>query len=1018
MTGPAELTPIQRWFFAQGLVRAEHFNQSLVVEVDAGLGSGSGLWEGVVARLLEQHDGLRARFLRSVGGEWRSELSGMPESLPWRVCDLSSVPSDEREGRLLEVAEETQRSLSLSDGPLFRAVLFTGLGGEKDRLLLVAHHLVVDVVSWRILLEDLGTLTEQAVQGRELVLPAKSSSWQQWAARLKEEARSTATADELAYWSEQAEAPARALPLDGPVDDNRMSESRVLRVALGAEETRGLLRDVPAAFNTRINDVLLTGVASALGAWTGDDHVRVDVEGHGRVDLFEDVDVSRTTGWFTTISPLRLPVLSRAGLADGLKQVKELLRARPREGIGYGLLAHGPTDTNTGTGADFGTGTSLGRSAQVSFNYLGQFDSSLSGSFAASSGRAGPDWDPCTRRPYLLDVISHVQDGELHMEWTYSGAAHEEETIRRVAEDTLDVLRRLAEEAKRPDAVGYSPSDLPLSGLTQDQVNDVVSRLRTLPAWQSSSLPRPLEDCYPQTPVQQGLWFQSQFAQGEGIYHVQLILGIEQELDAEAFRESWARVTQRHSILRTSFWTTEENEALQLVWADLPVPLHTEDWRSHTTTEQRNRLETYLQQDRARGFDPHDTPQWRMFLARTADDRHQLVWSAHHSVLDGWSISLILNDVVREYGALIEGRHLEQMPPRAYRDYVSWLREQDLEQAEDYWRDTLKGVEQAAPLSIERHTAAGAITSSGASAGADGQAEFSVFFSDEDTERLHQLAHAHHLTLNTVLQGCWALLIARYTGSDDVVFGTVVSGRPSEVEGIERTVGLFINTLPLRVRMPDDSSALAWLHALQEQNVQMRQYEYSPLSTVQQASGLPVGAPLFESLFVFENYPVDKDDSAALRFDLTRSEERINYPLGVVATVPDRRLQITVQYDTTRFERDAVDRMVGHLRSVCSQLAGKPETRLSQITVLTEEERQHILQQSNSLHQQVPDTDEFDLSAFAEGARTAEERELLAQLVAEVQGMSPSDLQDRIPSASPAVDLSASPAIETSENHE
>ncbi|MFJ6569606.1 amino acid adenylation domain-containing protein [Streptomyces sp. NPDC091292] len=1021
VTGRVVLTPVQRWFFAQGLVRVDHFNQSVVVEVAAGLGSG--LWEGVVGRLLEQHDGLRARFLRESSGEWRAELAGMPETLPWEVCDLSSCAPCEREGRLLEVAERTQRSLSLAEGLLFRAVLFTGLGGEKDRLLLVAHHLVVDVVSWRILLEDLGTLAEQAEQGRELALPAKSSSWQQWAARLDEEARSTATADELAYWSEQAGAPARALPLDGTGDDNTMGESRVLRVALGAEETRGLLRDVPAAFHTRINDVLLTGVASALGAWTGDGHVRVDVEGHGRVDLFDDVDVSRTTGWFTTISPLRLPVPSPEGLADGLKQVKELLRARPREGIGYGLLAYGGPEATSGI--DMGTGTSPGRSAQVSFNYLGQFDGSLSGSFAASSGRAGPDWDPGTRRPYLLDVISHVQDGELHMEWTYSGAAHEEATIRRVAEATLDVLRRLADEAKRPDTIGYSPSDLPLSGLTQEQINDVIGRLRALPAWQSTTLPRPLEDCYPQTPVQQGLWFQSEFAQGEGIYHVQLILGIDQELDAEAFRESWARVMRRHSILRTGFWTTEENEALQLVWADLPLPLRTEDWRSHTATEQRSRLETYLQEDRTRGFAPHDTPQWRMLLARTADDRHQLVWSAHHSVLDGWSISLILNDAVREYGALIQGRHLEQTPTRPYRDYVSWLKAQDLEQAEDYWRDTLKGVEQATPLSIERHTSAGAVPVGGLGGlgepgglGGGGQAEFSVLFSDEDTERLHQLAHTHHLTLNTVLQGCWALLVARYTGSDDVVFGTVVSGRPSEVEGIEGTVGLFINTLPLRVRMPDDSSALTWLHALQEQNVQMRQYEYSPLGTVQQASGLPAGAPLFESLFVFENYPVEKDDSAALRFDLTRSEERINYPLGIVATVPDRHLQITVQYDTARFEKDAVERMLGHLRSVCSQLAREPETRLSDITVLTQEERQQILRQSDPAPQQASEAGEFDLSAFAAGARTAEERELLARLVAEVQGMSPSDLQDQILSASPAVDPSASPAIETSENHE
>ncbi|MFF2412796.1 amino acid adenylation domain-containing protein, partial [Streptomyces sp. NPDC058092] len=993
VTGPVELTPIQRWFLSAEFVNPDHFNQSVLVEVEAGLSSGQ--WQRVVRRVLEQHDGLRTRFFRD-GDEWRAEIAGMPRTLPWQVEDLSAYPPGEREERLLEVARWVQAGMRLSEAPLFRAVLFTGLDGDKDRLLLLAHHLVVDVVSWRIILEDLNALTGQVRRGQELVLPAKSSSWQQWAARLEREARSVGTAGELRFWEEQAEASVRGLPMDGPGDDNIMAGSRVFGAVLGAEQTRALLRDVPAVFGTRVNDVLLTGVASAVGAWAGDGHVRVDVEGHGREDLFDDTDVSRTTGWFTTISPLRLPVPSPGGLGEGLKQIKELLRARPRQGIGYGLLAYG--------GAESAPAGSV--PAQISFNYLGQFDGSFAGSFAASSGMAGPDWDPGNRRPYLIDIVSSVQDGELHMEWAYSGAAHEEETIRQVAERTLDVLRNLADEARRTDVQGYSPSDLPLSGLNQDRINDLIGRLRAHPVWQASSLPRPLEDCCPQTPAQQGLWFQSQYAQGEGVYHVQLVLRIDQDLDVEAFRESWAQVMRRHPILRTGFWTTSENDALQLVWADLPVPLHTDDWRAQPPAEQQNRLDAYLVEDRTSGFDPHDAPQWRMLLARTADNHYQLVWSAHHTILDGWSISLILNDAVQWYGALIEGRHLEQTPPRPYRDYVSWLQQQDLQQAEDYWRHTLQGVEQATPLSIERNLLTGAAPSA-----ASGQAELAVSFGEEETERLQQLAQAHRLTLNTILQGCWSLLIGRYSDRDDVVFGTVASGRPSEIEGIERTVGLFINTLPLRVRMPEQSSALAWLQDLQERNLRMRQYEYSPLSKVQQWSGLPAGTPLFESLFVFENYPVEKDDTAALRFDLTHSEERINYPLGVVATVPDGLgLRIAVQYDTARFEQEAIERMLGHLRSICSQIVGEPEQRLSEITVLTEEERRQILQQGNSLPQQRTADTDFDLSAFAAGITTAEERELLEQLVAEVQGMSPSDLQAQI--------LSASPATETSDHHE
>ncbi|MEO3754694.1 amino acid adenylation domain-containing protein [Streptomyces sp. B6B3] len=1026
VTGPVELTPIQRWFFDHEFAHPHHLNQSLVLDVDADLTAGQ--WEEIIRRLLEHHDGLRTRFHHD-GTDWHAEITGPPEALPWEVHDLSTVPPADREHRLLDIAQRTQSDLDLTSSPLLRAALFTGAreqtsagpedhkfsgsedqrstgsedhkfsgpGGHTHRLLLVAHHLVVDVVSWRVLLEDLGTLVAQLRRGEDLALPPKSSSWQEWAARLRQEAHGSTTTDELAYWQEQTEPAVNPLPTDGPDQDNTIGRSRAYEAVLTAEETRALLQDVPAAFGTRVNDVLLTAVAAAVGTWTDNSHIRVDLEGHGREDLFDDLDVSRTTGWFTTISPLRLPVPSPTGLGEGLKRIKELLRQRPRHGIGYGLLAHGAADT----------GLSAAAPAQLSFNYLGRFDGSLAGSFAASSGRAGPDWHPDNRRPYLIDIIGRVEDDRLRLEWTYSEAAHHEDTIRRVAEHALDALRALTDEARNPDVRGYSPSDLPLSGLSQPQINDLIDRLRALPAWRAGRRPRPLEDCYPQTPIQQGLWFQSQFAQGEGVYHVQMIHRIEQSLDVDAFRRSWSQVMRRHPILRTSFWTTEGKDALQLVWDDSRVPLQVEDWRAETPDGQRARLDSYLERDRARGFDPHDLPQWRLLLVRTSDESYQLVWSAHHAIIDGWSISLILNDVVRWYGALTrDDRPLDLPPVRPYRDYLAWLQRQDLQQAEDYWRETLRGVEQATPLSTERHGVAGSTTPSGL---AD-QAEVTVAFGEEDTQRLHELAQANRLTLNTVLQGCWALLLGRYAGTDDVVFGTVASGRPSEVRGVERMVGLFINTLPLRVRVPDRDSALEWLHRLQEQNVRMRQFDYSPLGQIQQWSDLPAGAALFETLFVFENYPVDRDDAATLRFDLVHAEERINYPLGVVAMVPGPVLQITVQYDTGRFERDAIDRLLGHFRSICSQIAGDPGMRLSEITLLTEEERSQILRQGVSPPEETVIDPDVDLSAFAAGISSPEERELLERLVAEVQGMSPGDLQAQI--------LGASPATETSENHD
>ncbi|MFC0004882.1 non-ribosomal peptide synthetase [Micromonospora siamensis] len=930
VTGPVELTPVQRWFFTQRFAQPHWFNQALLLTVPTDPAPEQ--WPGLLRRLVEHHDGLRARYAPD-GDGWRAELAAPGAEPVWQVHDLSSVPAGQRADRLAELAQQAQRGFDLAEAPLFRAALFTGLDDGQHRLLLVAHHLVVDVVSWRILLDDLATLAAQLRDGRDLVLPPKSTSWQQWARRLGQEAAGPASAAELPYWLEQTEV-TRPLPLDGPADDNTAARARVHEVSLSREETQALLQEVPAAFNTRANDVLLTAVAAALGAWTGDSHVRVDVEGHGREDLFDDVDLSRTVGWFTTISPVRLPVPAPDALAAGLKEIKELLRRRPRHGIGYGLLRDGGTEA--------GARLRDAPAAQLSFNHLGEFDGTFAGDLAAAPESAGTDVGPDNQRLYLIDVVSRVQDGRLRMQWSHHGTVHRPETVDRVARHTLDVLRQLTAAARDADQSSYSPSDLPASGLDQAEIDGLVGQLRELPVWRDSGKLRPLEDVYPQTPLQQGLWFQSQYAQGQGLYHVQVVLRIERELQADLFRQAWAEVMRRHPILRTSFWAVPDHEPLQLVWRQIPVPLEERDWRAEPADQQQEHLDAYLRRERVQGFEPHEIPQWRMLLARTGDDDYRFVLSAHHTILDGWSNSLLLAEVVQSYEALVHGRTDAVAPTRPYRDYVAWLGEQDMQQAEAYWRETLHGIDQAAPLSVERKREAPA---QGAPE-PDRSASVGVFLDEDETVELQELAQSHHLTLNTVLQGCWALLMSRYSRSDDVIFGSVVSGRPPEFEGAERMIGLFINTLPIRVRVAGDKRWLDWLKEIQDQNTRLRQYEYSPLIQVQQWSGIPADGQLFESLFVFENYPLESDDESALRFTVVDAEERTNFPLNVVVN-PGERLGISILYDTGRFDRRTIDGMLAHLLQACRSLISSPQARVAELSLLDEVERGRILHRWN-----------------------------------------------------------------------
>jgi non-ribosomal peptide synthase protein (TIGR01720 family) len=735
-----------------------------------------------------------------------------------------------------------------------------------------------------------------------------------------------------------------------------------------------LLQDVPAVFATRINDVLLTAVAAAVGSWTGADHVRLDLEGHGREDLFEDLDLSRTTGWFTTISPVRLAVARSGSLVAGLKATKELLRARPRQGIGYGLLLDGGDEV-----------LRAAEPAQISFNYLGQFDGGFGGGFAAGSGLAGPDWDPDNARAYLVDIVGWVQDGELHLEWTYCPDLHDQDTVVRVAEDVLTHLRALVRAARAPRTQGYSPSDFPSAGLSQPQIDALVDAVRPSRAWQDSASLRPLQDCYPQTPIQQGLWFQSEFARGEGVYHVQMVFDLDQPLDVEVFRRAWSQTMRRHPILRTSFHTLGDR-ALQLVWADDQPPLQEQDWRTGDPQDQDRRLREHLDRDRQCGFDPADAPQWRLLLARTGDQTFTLVWSAHHAVLDGWSISIILDDVTRCYTALVNNTTPDLPPVPPYRHYVDWLARQDMTQAETYWRDHLTGFDQPTPLPTELGETATRRPDTVP------RREQVLDLSSEDSARMVRLAQQHGLTLNTVLQGAWALLLSRYTGADDVVFGTVVSGRAADVEGIDTIAGLFINTLPVRVQLPPDRTTLAWLTELQHRSTRSRQHEHTPLNRIQQWSDLPPGTALFTTLFVFENYPTGGVTDAALRLRMARSVERVDFPLGLVVLGQDP-LRIVLQHDTTTFDDAAAQRLLACFANVCSQLAQDPEQPLGDVSLLTQEQRVEVLARGRSAPPRpsseidVPDDldSSVDLDELFASALGGEDRELLLSLIAEVQ---------------------------------
>ncbi len=458
-----------------------------------------------------------------------------------------------------------------------------------------------------------------------------------------------------------------------------------------------------------------------------------------------------------------------------------------------------------------------------------------------------------------------------------------------------------------------------------------------------------IEDIYPLSPMQQGMLFHSLYAPESEVYVEQMSCTLKGRLNISAFEQAWRLVLDRHPALRTAFMWEELEEPMQIVYRQLDLPLQRLDWRSLSAKKQRIQFEEFLRSERSLGFDLAEAPLMRLALIHIEDDTFYFIWTHHHLLLDGWSLPIILGEVFSSYEAFSKGTNVPFGSTRPYRDYIAWLQQQNMAEAEQFWRKELAGFSVPTPLVVER-------SRKEVESLKEGYAKDQILFSEEESNALRAVARQHQLTLNTLFQGAWALVLAAYSGEEDILFGATVSGRPAQVDGADSMVGLFINTLPVRVKVPPEARLIPWLKELQGRQGELRQYEYSPLVQIQGWSQVPRELPLFESILVFENYPVGESlaqQGQSLKISDVRSFEKTNYPLTVVAA-PGRQIMLQIAYDVPRFEPDAIQRMLHHLRSALRAALEDSDQRLSQIQILSNEERQRLLVEWNGTDAKLP----------------------------------------------------------------
>ncbi len=442
-----------------------------------------------------------------------------------------------------------------------------------------------------------------------------------------------------------------------------------------------------------------------------------------------------------------------------------------------------------------------------------------------------------------------------------------------------------------------------------------------------------VEDFYPLSPLQQGLLFHSLSEPDSRMYFNQTLVTLQGELQLPAFERAWADVVARHQILRTFFVWEGVKQPIQVVKNQATMPLEQQDWRGLDEATRQQRLDELRHADLAQGFDLSAAPLMRAWLLRTGEASHDLFWTFHHILMDGWSMFSVLGQVFSAYDALVDGRTLAVSPPRPYRDHITWLSRQSLPAAETFWRKNLRGFDAPTPLPFEP-AVEGPLNSG------EEFAALELLLPEQTSRALEQLAQSQHVTLNTVLQGAWAMLLGRHSGTDDVVFGTVVSGRPAELTGVEAMVGLFINTLPVRVTLPAAEQVGPWLHRCQGDSAEMREYEYSPLVEVQGWSSVPRGTALFDSIFLFENYKKDSPlEELCTSLQLTDVQwfERHNFPLAALG-IPGEQMMLKLIYQTERYSAATVQRLLGHWQELLTGMAADATARLCDLPLLSAQE--------------------------------------------------------------------------------
>ena len=941
IVGNTPLTPIQHWMLETFGDLSHHFNMSMA------LSSVRRFDEVALKRsfelLVRHHDGLRLTIpTPSESRDTPPEgfIKPVLHDNPFQILDLRGDRAAEQDAEVVATRmADLQGRFDLRTGPLMKCTLVRL--PDKDRFFLTTHHLVVDAVSWRILLEDLASAYRQFSEHGSAALPSKTDSVSHWAQALERKREALKASDagsELAaerdYWRRLDGLPWDPLPGSDRKGVDLFGQSRQMALSLDREKTSQLLNEAGSAYNTRVDELLLTALGRAFHSWGGLDRVPVMLEGHGRepwADL--EMDLSRTVGWLTSMFPVVLGDFSGDDPGLQLKATKENLRRVPGGGLGYGPLRFSETGGPS-------PGETFFLRPEINFNYLGHLDSGHLDSGHFDSGPAhcqdtgdgldwkiedhpGPSIHPKAARPFPLGIVAWIQNGVLALTIHYGPARFTENQASKLLLCYDREINLLIEHCVACESSELTPTDLTYSDLSSGELNFL---------WKDK---QQIEDVYPLSPMQEGMLFHALYEEKSNAYFEQMTFRIEGSLKPAVFEKSWSLLFERHGALRTAFSAHKTARPVQILLKARRVEFVERDLRKLSPGLRHGHLEEYLRRDKMRGFDLAEDVLLRVAVFRFEDEIYRCVWSQHHILMDGWCLPILRDELMHIYVALLNGESPDLPPTRPYRHYIQWLERQDKAAAQNYWKQYLEGLEQPAKAPFR---------DTGIDTSVKAHTEYIRYrMSAESAANLRALATRLRCTLNIIFQTLWGVLLARYNGSHDVVFAATVSGRPASLAGIETMVGLFINAVPVRLRCSAQTSFADLSAQMQKDALAAEPFHYHSLSSIQAES--PLQRELLDHLMVFENYPGegnnDSNGAAGFRIDEVNVQEETEYPfqLTVLPDGPDGGIDLIMTFDGTRYPASQVGTIPGHFERLAQQVLNDEHRPLWSLQLLTRAEQ-------------------------------------------------------------------------------